>query len=84
MLADDHLMSLLTVAAGFRIADFGGPEDPLALKWRGLPAHPAELLADGKLITHSVRSWDDLSERQIRSIFAEARATAGRTGGSRT
>jgi glycosyltransferase involved in cell wall biosynthesis len=83
-LADDHLMSLLTVAAGFRIADFGGPGDPLALKWRGLPAHPAELLADGKLITHSVRSWHDLNERQIRSIFAEARATTGHTQGSRT
>jgi len=83
-LADDHLMSLLTVAAGFRIADFGGPGDPLALKWRGLPAHPSELLAGGKLITHSVRSWDGLGERQIRSIFAEARATAGRTRESRT
>lgn len=82
-LADDHLMSLLTVAAGFRIADFGGPEDPLALKWRGLPAHPSELLAGGKLITHSVRSWGDLTERQIRSIFAEARATQGSTQGNR-
>src|SRR6266568_2846451 len=30
-----------------------------------------------KLITHSVRSWGDLTERQIRSIFAEARATSG-------
>jgi glycosyltransferase involved in cell wall biosynthesis len=83
-LADDHLMSLLTVAAGFRIADFGGPGDPMALKWRGLPAHPAELLADGKLITHSVRSWGDLSERQIRSIFAEARITPARTRRSGT
>ena len=83
-LGEDHLMSLLTVAAGFRIADFGGPGDPMALKWRGLPAHPSELLADGKLITHSVRSWGDLGERQIRSIFAEARTAAGRTQGSRT
>jgi hypothetical protein len=81
-LADDHLMSLLTVAAGFRIGDFGGPEDPLALKWRGLPAHPSELLAEGKLITHSVRSWGDLTEQQIRSIFAQARATAGSTRGA--
>ena len=78
-LADDHLMSLLTVAAGFRIGDFGGPADPLALRWRGLPAHPRELLEGGKLITHSVRSWGDLTERQIRSMFAEARAVAGIT-----
>ena len=75
-------MALLTIAAGFRIGDFGGPADPLALRWHGLPAHPAELLAGVKLITHSVRSWGDLTEGQIRSIFAEARATAGCTRGA--
>ena len=40
LLGEDHIMSLLAVAAGYRIADFGRPEDPMALKWRGLPAHP--------------------------------------------
>jgi hypothetical protein len=73
-LGEDHIMALLTSAAGYRIGDFGGPGDPLALKWQGLPAHPADLLASGKLVTHSVRSWRDLSERQIRDIFAGARA----------
>lgn len=72
-LGDDHIMSLLTVAAGYRLADFGGPMDPLALKWRGLPEHPAELLMKGKLVTHSVRSWNDLTEHEIRGIFAQAR-----------
>jgi glycosyltransferase involved in cell wall biosynthesis len=72
-LGEDHIMSLLTIAAGFRLADFGRPGDPMALKWHGLPAHPAGLLADGKLITHSVRSWRELDERQIRDIFAAAR-----------
>jgi hypothetical protein len=71
-------MSLMTVASGYKIADFGGPEHPLAVKWNGLPAHPAELLAKGKLVTHSVRSWGDLTEREIRSIFAQARASSGR------
>jgi hypothetical protein len=75
-LCDDQIMSLLTVAAGYRITDFGGPSGPLALKWRGLPAHPADLLANGKLVTHSVRSWGDLSEKEIRGIFAAARASA--------
>ena len=79
-LGDDQIMSLLTVAVGHRIADFGGPADPLALKWRGLPAHPSELLAHGKLVTHSVRSWGDLTERQIRGTFAAARASAGVPG----
>lgn len=78
-LCDDHIMPLLTVAGGYRIADFGGPADPLALRWRGLPAHPLDLLAAGKLATHSVRSWADLDEQQIRAIFAEARAQDGRS-----
>jgi hypothetical protein len=73
-LGEDHLMSMLTVAAGYRIADFSGPEDPMALTWRGLPGHPADLLARGKLVTHSVRSWDAMTEPQIRAIFAAARA----------
>jgi len=72
-LADDHLTALITVAAGYRLGDFGGPAGPLALKWKGLPAHPADLLAAGKLVTHSVRSWQDLDERQIRGFFAQAR-----------
>jgi len=79
-LGDDQIMSLLAVAAGHQMADFGGPADPLALKWRGLPAHPSDLLEQGKLVTHSVRSWGDLTERQIRSTFAAARASAGVTG----
>jgi hypothetical protein len=79
-LGDDQLMSLMTVAAGYQIGDFGGPADPLAVQWRGLPAHPAELLAQGKLVTHSVRSWGGLTERQIRTILAEARAGSAELG----
>jgi len=75
-LGDDQIMSLLTVATGYQIADFGGPTDPLALKWRGLPAHPDRLIETGKLITHSVRSWESLTERQIRDIFAAARTSS--------
>ena len=72
-LGEDHIMSLLTVAAGYRIADFGRPEDPLAVIWRGLPDHPRDLLANKKLIAHSVRSWSDLTEPEIRGIFRAAR-----------
>ena len=72
-LGEDMIMGLLAVAAGYPMADFGRPEDPLALKWRGLPAHPKELLAEGKLIVHSVRYWDDLKEAEIRQIFRDAR-----------
>jgi hypothetical protein len=76
-LCEDHIMALLTMAGGYRLADFGGPDDPMAVRWRGLPAHPLDLLAAGKLVTHSVRSWQDLNEPQIRAIFAQARAHDG-------
>lgn len=72
-LGEDMIMGLLTVAAGYRTADFGRPEDPMAMRWRGLPAHPAELLTKGKLLTHSVRFWGEMQEPEIREIFREAR-----------
>lgn len=72
-LGEDHLMGLLSVAAGYRIADFSRPDDPMAVKWRGLPSHPDELLANKKLVTHSVRSWGALGEAEIRAIFRTAR-----------
>ena len=31
------------------------------------------LLADKKLVTHSVRSWENMTEDQIRGIFRAAR-----------
>jgi hypothetical protein len=72
-LGEDMIMGLLAVAAGYRTADFGRSADPVAMRWRGLPAHPGELLAKGKLLTHSVRFWGDLREPEIRSIFRAAR-----------
>ena len=72
-LGEDHIMALITVAAGYHIADFGGPDDPMALTWKGLPAHPNELIARQKLVTHSVRSWESLKESEIRSIFRAVR-----------
>lgn len=75
--ADDHLFGLLTVAAGYRTGDFGGPGDPLALRWKGLPASPQDLLAGGKVITHSVRFWKDMQETEIRAYFATHRSSRG-------
>ncbi|MCD0450137.1 glycosyltransferase [Actinocorallia sp. API 0066] len=70
---EDHLFGLVLHARGWRIADFGGPGDPLALRWKGLPAAPADLLARGALVTHSVRHWADLDETAIRGFFAARR-----------
>jgi len=74
-LGEDHIFALLTRAAGFEIGDFAGPDDPMALEWKGLPAGPAELLARHKVITHSVRSWGQLNEAEIRTAFAKARGS---------
>lgn len=75
-LGEDHIFGLVTMAAGFRIADFGGPADPLAVSWKGLPQHPAELVARGKLVTHSVRSYQGLTEPEIRAYFGSIRGGA--------
>lgn len=72
-LGDDHIFGLITVAAGYCTADFGGPADPIAVKWKGLPSAPEDLLKAGKLVTHSIRSWGEMSEREIRDYFATAR-----------
>ena len=72
-LGDDHIFGLLTVAAGYCTDDFSGPEDPMAVKWKGLPSAPEDLLKAGKLVTHSVRSWGEMPEREIRDYFAAAR-----------
>jgi hypothetical protein len=71
--SEDHLFGLMAVAAGFRIGDFGGPDDPFALRWKGLPCGPEELLSRSKLVTHSVRSWADMDEGAVRRAFAEHR-----------
>lgn len=73
-LCDDHILSMLIMAAGYELEEFSRPGDPMALKQRGLPAHPEELLATGKLVTHSVRYWQDLKEKEVRDIFARARS----------
>ncbi len=72
-LGEDHLMGLVACAAGYRLGDFGGPDDPLALRWQGLPAPPESLLARGKLVTHSVRAFGTLGEGEIRAVFARHR-----------
>ena len=72
-LGDDHLLSMLTAASGWDIEDFGRPEDPIAVSWRGLPMAPADLLSRGKKLTHSVRYWGEMGEEEIRNFFASVR-----------
>lgn len=72
-LGEDHLFSLLTTAVGFRLGDLASGDLPLGTTWKGLPASPEVLLARGKKIVHSTRSWQDMNEDQIRACFRKAR-----------
>jgi hypothetical protein len=72
-LGEDWLVGMMARAAGYTLGDFGGPDGPIAVAWKGLPASPEELLGRGVLATHSVRAWKGRSEAEIRRYFAENR-----------
>ena len=76
---EDFIITLLMRVAGYSVGEFGGPGDPLAIKWRGLPAHPEDLLAQGSAIVHSVRFWEDMDEDEVRAVFARARRARAAT-----
>lgn len=73
---EDSLLGLTTWASGFTIAELGGRDGPLAVTWLGLPASPPELAASGGKAVHSVRSWRNWDENDIRSFFRDQRRTA--------
>lgn len=77
--SDDFIFGAMVRAHGFVSGDLGGPGQPLAITWRGLPADPEEILADGALATHSVRTWGGRSEADNRAVFAAHREEAARS-----
>lgn len=70
---EDHLFGLIAAATGFETVEFSGPDDPMAIRQKGLPSSPEDLVKAGKLVTHSVRSWQNMDEQAIRGYFAERR-----------
>jgi hypothetical protein len=75
VLSEDHLFSLLTIRHGYTLADFATGPLPMGVRWRGLPDSPQNLLSRGKKIVHSIKSYADMSEADIRTYFAAARHT---------
>jgi hypothetical protein len=83
-LGEDHIFGLLTAVSGYRTADFSRPADPMAVRWKGLPSSPEELLRTRKLVAHSIRFWNEMREQDIRAYFAVARDHAISGGFLRT
>lgn len=74
-LGEDHLFGMATKAAGFDLGDFVTGDKPLALRFKGLPMAPEDLVIQRKLATHSVRSWHERTEDEIREFFRDRRAS---------
>ena len=76
---EDVLFGLFLRAAGLTLGEFARPGEPAGCKWRGLPAEPPKLIAQGRGLVHSVRScgqaWD---EARIRSYFRGVRTAERR------
>jgi hypothetical protein len=72
---EDHIFGLCLRSLGFEMLDFGTAYDhlPFGLTWQGLPASPEQLVAAGKEIVHSTKSFGGRDEAEIRAVFLKAR-----------
>lgn len=66
--AEDSLIAMLTYAAGFQVAEFGGPGQPLGIWDVGLPMPPEDLMRQGRLVTHSMK-YADADSLAARAFF---------------
>ena len=76
-MGEDHFLGLATRAVGMRTGDFALDGAPLAVRWRGLPGEPADLLNQGKLVVHSVKSYGEFDGEAARARFRAARDSGG-------
>ena len=72
-ISEDFIFSLLTVASGYRMADFSTGNFPMGIRWRGLPDSPENLIARKKKIIHSIKFWNDMDQKSIREFFRQQR-----------
>lgn len=72
-LQEDYIFGILTKAVGMELGDFVTGNYPMCIAWKGLPVHPRILLSMKKKITHSTKSYLNMSEQDIREIFSNAR-----------
>lgn len=80
--AEDSLIAMLAYAAGYRVAEFGGPGQPFGIWDVGLPMPPVELVRQNRLVTHAMkyRDEDSLAARAyFRDRRREYRQAAGKS-----
>jgi hypothetical protein len=81
-MSEDVYFTMCTVAAGFERGQFGVPNGPMALAWRGLPCPPSVVLEHGWSVVHSVdkgafTTAEENGGRTAREIFRAHRRQAG-------
>jgi len=82
-MADDQLLSLAVIAAGWSLGDLASGGGPLAVSWKGLPWPPAEIQRRRKKIIHSTKDQDGLREDEIREFFRRLRGEPQLTWGDK-
>lgn len=75
-ISDDVIFGLLTKAASMELHDFGQPLGPMCVRWKGLPAHPTELIRRRCKIVHSTKDFAGFREAEIRELFRQSRPGA--------
>lgn len=71
-LQEDMIFGLLLKSLGVNTADFVLEDDPMGVKWRGLPDKPSNLIKRKKVI-HSTKFYKDMNEESIRKYFKSKR-----------
>jgi hypothetical protein len=74
LFGEDEVLTMYSFAAGLQLYDFSNDREPFGICWRGLPFEPAELLARGYALIHSVKQDDRHTEADIRAFFAQRRS----------
>lgn len=71
--SEDVMMGMYTRAVGLRSANYVRPGEVFGVRYQGLPALPADLLARGYAVIHSVKNDPRMGEAEIRAFFRRQR-----------
>ena len=70
-MAEDFMMTIFCYANGMKVSDLNQHGEVFAVAFKGLPISPAECVAQGYGIVHSVKSYGDMAEDQVRATFQQ-------------